>query len=113
MGKLDENLNPAISEMPAGKTLDVVDFTDLKFKVPDVKTFGDHDAFKLLCKASSEEQGWMKSTKVCNVPYGCIVQVSTLLSNPDGSYSVAEALCYVPDTQINTDKNIPRLMTTR
>jgi hypothetical protein len=44
----------------------------------------------------------MKSTKVCNVPYGCIVQVTTQQKNPDGSYAVAEALTYVPSVQMDT-----------
>jgi len=39
----------------------------------------------------------MKSTKVCNVPGGCIVQVTTQQRNPDGSYAVAEALTFVPE----------------
>ena len=43
----------------------------------------------------------MKSTKVCNVFGGCIVQVTTQQKNPDGSYAVAEALTYVPNVQID------------
>ena len=83
------------------KSLDVTSIEDAKRKVSDIKVVGDVDTFALLCKASSESQGWMKSTKVCNLPNGCLVQVSTQQKNPDGSYSVAEALTFVPDVRMN------------
>jgi hypothetical protein len=51
----------------------------------------------------------MKSTKVCNVADGCIVQVTTQQRNPDGSYVVAEALTYVPDNHIDIECN-PRII---
>lgn len=83
------------------KSLDVQNIEDAKAKVSDIKVFGDGNTFALLCKASSESQGWMKSTKVCNLPNGCLVQVSTQQQkNPDGSYSVAEALTFVPDVNM-------------
>lgn len=84
------------------KSFDVENIEDAKQKVSDIKVVGDGDTFKVLCKASSESQGWMKSTKVCNLPNGCLVQVSTQQHNPDGSYAVAEALMFVPD--INMDQ---------
>ncbi len=83
------------------KTLDVLDVADTQRKVSDVVIVGDPDTFALLCKASSTSQGWMKSTKVCNVIDGCIVQVTTQQRNADGSYSVAEALTYVPGSWID------------
>jgi hypothetical protein len=51
----------------------------------------------------------MKSTKVCNVENGCIVQVTTQQRNPDGSYAVAEALTYVPGMNIDKTAN-PRVL---
>ena len=63
-----------------------------KKNVKDVVVFGNGDMFKLLCKASSESQGWMKSTKAMIIPHGVVIQVTTQQLNPDGSYSVAEAL---------------------
>jgi hypothetical protein len=83
------------------KTLDIIDSKDLQKRVTDVKVVGDPDTFALLCKASSESQGWMKSTKVCNMPGGCLVQVSTQQRNPDGSYAIAEALTYVPGVHMS------------
>jgi pyruvate/2-oxoglutarate dehydrogenase complex dihydrolipoamide acyltransferase (E2) component len=87
------------------KMLDISEVKEAKKNISDLVTYGNGDTFALLCKASSQEQGWMKSTKVCNVPDGCIVQVTTQQKNPDGSYAIAEALTYVPNTQIDLDGN--------
>lgn len=87
------------------KTLDVVSIDDAKNKVSDIKVVGNGNLFQLLCKASSESQGWMKSTKAMQTPNGCLVQVSTQQKNHDGSYSVAEALTYVAGVKIVEDVN--------
>lgn len=85
------------------KTLDNTNVAEVKAKVSDVKVFGDGDTFKLICKASSESEGWMKSTKVCEVKgIGCIVQVTTQQRNSDGSHSIAEALTFVPGSKVVT-----------
>jgi hypothetical protein len=88
------------------KNLSIENIEDAKKKVSDIKVAGDGDTFALLCKASSEKQGWMKSTKVCNLPNGCLVQVSTQQRNPDGSYAVAEALTFVPQVNMNSEKKL-------
>ena len=91
------------------KTLDISEFKAAKANIKDIKVYGDGDTFALLCKASSEAEGWMKSTKVMNLPDGCLVQVTTQQRNPDGSYAVAEALQYVPG--MNLDRSCePRRM---
>ena len=95
-------------EVQEEKPVDVTNIADLKEKVSDVKVFGNPDTFKLLCKASSKQQGWMKSTKVCNVRGGCVMQTETQIKNPDGSYSLSQALTYVPNIQIK-DGAIPKL----
>ena len=82
------------------KTMYNSDVSGARKNVPDIKVFGDGDTFQLLCKASSQEEGWMKSTKVMNCSHGCVVQVTTQQRNPDGSYAVAEALTYVPGCEI-------------
>lgn len=89
------------------KTLDITEVKGAKENISDLKIYGDGDTFRLLCKASSEKEGWMKSTKVCNTPSGCIVQVTTQQKNPDGSYAVAEALTFVPRVAIDI-KSDPR-----
>jgi hypothetical protein len=91
------------------KTLDNESVEQAKQNVSDINVFGDGDTFTLLCKASSESQGWMKSTKVANVDGGCIVQVTTQQKNPDGSYAVAEALTYVPGVNIDKECSPPQL----
>jgi len=79
---------------PAEKTLDVTSSKDFPEKASDVQVFGDPDRWRLVCKASSKSQGWMKSTKAMEIPYvGVLVQVST----QQGEH-VAEAVCFVPCT---------------
>jgi hypothetical protein len=97
------------------KSLHNSDVNGAKKNVGDLVVYGNGDLFKLLCKASSEREGWMKSTKVMEVgrgrlvpsdddlggplitaPVGCLVQVTTQQRNSDGSYAVAEALTFVP-----------------
>ncbi|HDR7710403.1 TPA: hypothetical protein QCX89_002368 [Bacillus cereus] len=91
------------------KDLNISEVRDAKKNISDLQVYGDVDLFALLCKASSQEQGWMKSTKVCNVKGGCVMQVTTQQKNPDGSYAVAEALTYVPGIHIDTESE-PRKM---
>lgn len=83
------------------KTLYNSDVSGARQNVPDIKVFGDGDTFKLICKASSQSEGWMKSTKAMEIlGVGCVVQVTTQQRNPDGSYVIAEALTFVPDVTI-------------
>jgi len=92
------------------KDLGITDVRGAKDNIGDLKVFGDGDTFVLLCKASSDKQGWMKSTKVCNVSGGCIVQVTTQQRNPNSSYTLAEALTYVPGVMIDKNCNPRRLV---
>lgn len=93
------------------KTLNNSDISGAKKNVPDIKTFGDGDAWQLICKASSESEGWMKSTKAMQVgEAGCLVQVTTQQRNPDGSYALAEAITFVPCVHVvNEYADIKRL----
>lgn len=87
------------------KTLDITEVKGAKANISDLKVFGNGDLFQLICKASSNEQGWMKSTKAMPTKNGCVVQVTTQQKNPDGSYAVAEALTFVPDVSIQVDQD--------
>ena len=87
------------------KTLHNSDISGARKNVPDIKVVGNGDMFQLLCKASSQAEGWMKSTKACPLSSGCIVQVTTQQRNQDGSYSIAEALTFVPGATILPDVN--------
>jgi hypothetical protein len=86
------------------KTLHNSDVSGARQNVKDIVVVGNGDMFALLCKASSQNEGWMKSTKAMQVPNGCVVQVTTQQRNPDGSYAVAEALTFVPGVQIVADE---------
>ena len=67
--------------------------------VKDLKVIGNGDMFKLLSKAYSKEEGWMKSTKAMEIKgVGCVVQVTTQQGD-----NVAEALCFVPNVIIVSD----------
>ena len=90
------------------KTLHNTSVAEVQKNVPDVVVTGNGDMFRLLCKASSQKQGWMKSCKAMQVPGGCVVQVTTQQKNPDGSYAVAEALTFVPGVVITDDDNSGR-----
>lgn len=94
------------------KTLDNVNVAQIKQQVPDVKVIGNGDMFRLLCKASSQEQGWMKSCKAMEISnIGCVVQVTTHQRNIDGTNAVAEALVFVPNVKIVEDVNNGRKLT--
>ena len=67
------------------KTLKNSDVSGTKTNVKDVVVIGNGDMFQLLCKAYSEKEGWMKSTKAMEVSGGCLVQVTTQQRNLDGS----------------------------
>ena len=82
------------------KTLNNTDQDGCRKNVSDVVIFGE-DRFKLISKASSKKEGWMKSTKAMSVPTGCVVQVTTQQVNSDGSYSCAEAVTFVPNVKIH------------
>ena len=93
------------------KTLHNSDVSGARKNVKDIKVVGNGDMFALLCKASSEAEGWMKSTRAMQVVDGCVVQVTTQQRNPDGSYAVAEALTFVPNVRITDDINGGRKLT--
>ena len=78
------------------KTLGNTDANGATKNVKDIKFWGDGDLFKLLSKASSQSEGWMKSTKAMEIKdVGCVVQVTTQQGD-----NVAEAVTFVPGVQI-------------
>lgn len=96
------------------KSLHNTDINGAHKNVPDIQVFGNGDMWELLCKASSESEGWMKSTKALEIPdLGCIVQVTTQQRNPDGSYAVSEAITFVPGTYIGRYENANKEITGR
>ncbi|WP_289100991.1 hypothetical protein [uncultured Marinobacter sp.] len=87
------------------KTLHNSDVSGARENVKDIRVVGNGDLFQLLCKASSQKEGWMKSTKAMQTGTGCVVQVTTQQRNPDGTYAVAEAVTFVPGVTIVEDNN--------
>lgn len=88
------------------KTLTNSDTYGARLNVPDIQVFGNGDTFQLLCKASSQAEGWMKSTKAMQVgELGCVVQVTTQQKNPDGTYAIAEAVTFVPNCEVFQDEH--------
>jgi hypothetical protein len=89
----------------AEKTLHNSDVSGARENAKDIVVVGNVDMFQLLCKASSQAEGWMKSTKAIEVCGGCAVQVTTQQRNSDGSYTIAEALANVSGVRIANDEN--------
>jgi len=78
------------------KTLVNTDANGAAKNVKDIVFWGNGDTFKLISKASSVEEGWMKSTKAMQIDYvGCVVQVSTQQGD-----NIAEALTFVAGVKI-------------
>lgn len=78
------------------KTLHNSTVSGARTNVADLNVFGNGDTFKLICKASSKSEGWMKSTKAMEIEgVGCVVQVTTQQGE-----NVAEALTFVPGVKI-------------
>jgi hypothetical protein len=96
------------------KTLENTDSNGAKKNVKDIQFWGDGDTFKLISKASSQNEGWMKSTKAMEIlGVGCVVQVTTQQRNPDDSYSIAEALTFVPNCFIKEEFNNEKVVIKR
>lgn len=90
------------------KTLGNTTANGARKNVSDLTIWGDGDMFKLLCKASSQNEGWMKSTKAMEIEgVGCVVQVTTQQVQQTGFLEIFTASDY-DDPNIDTDN--PRSM---
>lgn len=91
-------------ELAGSKTLDNSTAKQAKDQVVDLQLFGNGDLFRLLSKASSKREGWMKSTKAMEIEnVGCVVQVTTQQGD-----QVAEAISFVPGVKILRNNEDPR-----
>jgi hypothetical protein len=77
------------------KSLGNTDSNGATKNVKDIVFWGDGDQWKLLGKASSKNEGWMKSSKAMSVGSGCVLQVTTQQFN-----NVAEAVTFIPGVKI-------------
>ena len=83
------------------KTLTNTTASQEKDNVKDIVFWGNGDTFKLISKASSVVEGWMKSTKAMEMKgVGCVVQVTTQQGN-----NIAEAVTFVPGVKIEEEYN--------
>jgi len=81
------------------KSLGNTDTNGARKNVKDIVFWGNGDTFKLISKASSVNEGWMKSTKAMEIPgAGCVVQVTTQQGD-----NIAEALTFVPGVRIHEE----------
>tara|TARA_R110000764_G_scaffold43645_3_gene98148 strand:- start:390 stop:683 length:294 start_codon:yes stop_codon:yes gene_type:complete len=84
-----------------GKSLGNTTASKASENVKDIVFWGNGDLFKLIGKASSKAEGWMKSTKAMEIEdVGCVVQVTTQQND-----QVAEAVTFVPLVKIEETKN--------
>lgn len=125
----------------SSKTLHNSNASGASKNVKDIVFWGDGDTFKLISKASSENEGWMKSTKAMEiVGVGVVIQVTTqqrgsqdrrFLSvkelvekygeenrptwedQVETDWSVAEALTFVPGARIEEIRDDYGVVTSR
>lgn len=88
------------------KTLSVVSEQDAIRKIKSVEFYGNNQ-WVLLCKAWSDTEGWMKSTKAMPVPGGVVMQVTTQQQSSNGVYAVAEALTFIPGVTLDGINIVP------
>ena len=84
-----------------GKTYGNTDTKGATKNVKDIVFFGDGDTFKLISKASSKNEKWMKSTKFLEIDgVGGVLQVTTQQGD-----NIAEAVTFVPGVKLGTTFN--------
>ena len=82
------------------RTLDTTNMEQAAFA--GVEHEGDPGQWVCIVKAWNKNEGWMKSTKVLEVPgAGCFLQVTTKEKD-----AVAEAVCWAPGVRLCGDKGI-------
>jgi len=124
----------------SSKTLHNSNASGASKNVKDIVFWGDGDTFKLISKASSVNEGWMKSTKAMEiVGVGVVIQVTTQQRGAqekrflttkeliekygenrptwedqvETDWSVAEALTFVPGAKIEEVRDDYGVVTSR
>ena len=88
------------------KSLGNTNVEDVRQTTADVVVVGDGNLWQLLSKASSEAQGWMKSTKAMEVEgVGCFVQTTSERRNADGSWALTDSQAFAAGVRIADDEN--------
>lgn len=87
--------------MKKEKTMTNTTAQEASVQVKDIQFWGNGDTFKLISKASSQNEGWMKSTKAMQIKdVGCVIQVTTQQGD-----NIAEAVTFVPGVKIEEIEN--------
>lgn len=94
------------------RTLSNSNMVEATRNVSDLKVVGEGDTFAVWVRASSESQGFFKTTKVANVPGGALVQTETQQRNPDGGYALSQALTFVPYVWLDKHVDPPEMIPT-
>jgi hypothetical protein len=71
----------------------------------DTKVIGDMDMFEVLSSVQIPKDGFERALLAKQVRGGCLVAATTRQKNPDGGYSISDALAFVPNVTITPDKN--------
>ncbi len=88
------------------KTLINTDANGASKNVKDIVFWGNGDTFKLISKASSVAEGWMKSSKAMEIEgVGCVIQVTT-----QQGQNVAEAVTFVPGVKIEETVQLDKVI---
>jgi hypothetical protein len=64
---------------------------------------GDPDLVQLLCQVAAPDM--KKSTKIINMPKGCVVLISTRELDDHGQVHLAEAAAYVPGVNVEVQRD--------
>lgn len=98
-------------EVPVTETKTLTSTTPEETKATGTVLTGAADQWHCVAKAVNEAEGWMKSTKAMQIgSAGCLVQVSTQQRNPDGSWTVAEAVCFAERANLTVEGGIAKLI---
>lgn len=106
---------PEIEKMTT-KPLDTTNQEQAVQRTPDISVYGNPGVWVCLAKASSKEQGWMKSTKACElivpggircIGDGCLVQVTTEFRDKEGNVvACSDGVTFVPNMTIDSLKKV-------
>ena len=81
------------------KTLNNTSKETASKNVKDIQFWGEKNQWKLINKAWSKKEKWMKSTKAMEIEgYGCLVQISTQQDD-----NVAESITFIPGITIQEE----------
>ena len=88
------------------KDMTIMSEKEASERIYDLKVFGDTDAWKLICKAASQAEGWYKTTKAMEIPHvGCLIQTETHIDNGGDEAALSQALTFVPGVSICEKKD--------